>query len=50
MTYKIYYLTCLIQTTNDRESALEYVAAECAATGRDRDDFEILDTSDLVTS
>jgi hypothetical protein len=50
MKYKIYYLTCLIQTTNDRESALEYVAAECAATGKDRDDFEILDTSDLVTS
>jgi len=50
MTYKIYYLTRLVQTTNDRESALEYVAADCAATGKDRDDFEILDDSDLVTS
>ena len=50
MSYRIYYLTQLVQTTNDRESALEYVAADCAATGRDRGDFEILDTSDQVTS
>jgi len=50
MKYKIYYLTRLVQTSNDRESALEYVAADCAATGRDRGDFEILDMSDLVTS
>ena len=50
MKYKIYYLTRLVQTTNDRESALEYVAAECAVTGRDRGDFEILDISDLVAS
>ena len=48
MTYKIYYLTRLVQTTNDRDSALEFVAAQCAATGQDRDDFEILDQSDLV--
>jgi hypothetical protein len=50
MSYRIYYLTQLVQTTNDRESALEYVAADCAATGRDRGDFEILDQSDEVTS
>ena len=50
MSYRIYYLTRLVQTTNDRESALEYVAADCAATGRYRDDYEILDQSDLVAS
>lgn len=50
MTYRIYHLTRLVQTTNDRDSALEYVAAQCAATGQERDDFEILDQSDEVAS
>jgi hypothetical protein len=45
--YKIYYMNRLVSTTDDRESALEYVNAAVFA-GDARGDYEILDGSDFL--
>jgi hypothetical protein len=45
--YKIYYMNRLVQTTDDRESALEYVNA-AVDSGDARGDYEILDGSDFL--
>jgi hypothetical protein len=47
MTYRIHYLNQYLTTRSTREDALDFIAA-CSMSRRD--DFEILDDSDLVTS
>ena len=49
MSYKIYHLTRLMVTMPTRDEALTFIE-DRVLLGDDRDDFEILDTSDLVTS
>ena len=47
MTYKIYHLNEYVTSRTSREDALDFIAACHQA---HRDDFEILDQSDLVAS
>ena len=49
MTYRVYHLTRLMVTFPTREEALVFVE-DRVTLGDDRDDFEILDQSDEVTS
>jgi hypothetical protein len=49
MTYRVYHLTRLMVTFPTREEALVFVE-DRVTLGDDRDDFEILDQSDGVTS
>lgn len=49
MTYRVYHLTRLMVTFPSRDEALTFVE-DRVALGDDRDDFEILDQSDLVAS
>jgi hypothetical protein len=49
MSYKIYHLTRLIVTMPTRDEALTFIE-DRVTLGDDRDDFEILDASDVVTS
>ena len=47
MEYKIYYLNEYVTTRASRDDALDFIAACHTA---HRDDFEILDASDLAAS
>jgi hypothetical protein len=47
MTYRIHYLNQYLTTRSTRDDALDFIAA-CSMSRRE--DFEILDDSDLVTS
>ena len=49
MTYRVYHLTRLMVTFPTRDEALTFVE-DRVTLGDDRDDFEILDASDVVTS
>jgi hypothetical protein len=49
MTYRVYHLTRLMVTFPTRDEALVFIE-DRVTLGDDRDDFEILDQSDLVTS
>jgi hypothetical protein len=49
MSYKIYHLTRLMVTMPTRDEALTFIE-DRVTLGDDRDDFEILDASDVVTS
>jgi hypothetical protein len=49
MSYKIYHLTRLMVTMPTRDEALTFIE-DRVTLGDDRDDFEILDDSDLVAS
>jgi len=46
MTYRIFYLNQYLTTRSTREDALDFIDA-CS---KRREDFEILDQSDLVAS
>jgi len=50
MTYKIYHLTRLIHSAASRDAALAFVAMHSELWQEDRDNYEILDQSDEVTS
>ena len=50
MTYRVYHLTRLINTSYSRDAALNFVADHAAKTGQDYADYEILDQSDWVAS
>jgi hypothetical protein len=47
MEYKIYHLNQYVTSRTSRDDALDFIAA-CSMSRRD--DFEILDDSDLATS
>lgn len=47
MTYRIYHLNEYVTSRASRDDALDFIAA-CSMSRRD--DFEILDSSDLVAS
>ena len=49
MTYRVYHLTRLMVSFPTRDEALTFVE-DRVTLGDDRDDYEILDQSDLVTS
>jgi hypothetical protein len=49
MKYRVYHLTRLMVTFPTREEALTFIE-DRVTLGDDRDDFEILDQSDEVTS
>lgn len=49
MSYRVYHLTRLMVSFPTRDEALTFVE-DRVTLGDDRDDFEILDQSDLVTS
>lgn len=49
MTYRVYHLTRLMVSFPTRDEALTFVE-DRVTLGDDRDDFEILDKSDLVAS
>ena len=49
MTYRVYHLTRLMVSFPTREEALTFIE-DRVTLGDDRDDFEILDQSDLVAS
>jgi hypothetical protein len=49
MTYRVYHLTRLIHSAASRDEALVFIE-DRATLGDDRDDYEILDQSDLVAS
>ena len=49
MTYRVYHLTRLMVSFPSRDEALTFVE-DRVTLGDDRDDFEILDQSDLVAS
>jgi len=50
MTYKIYHLTRLIHSAASRDAALAFIAMHSELWQEDRENYEILDGSDLVTS
>ena len=49
MSYRVYHLTRLMVTFPTRDEALTFIE-DRVALGDDREDFEILDQSDLVAS
>ena len=49
MTYRVYHLTRLIHSAASRDEALVFIEGR-VRNGQDRDYFEILDNSDLVTA
>ena len=49
MTYRVYHLTRLIHSAASRDEALVFIEGR-VSNGQDRDDYEILDQSDLVAS
>jgi len=49
MTYRVYHLTRLMVTFPTRDEALVFIEGR-VRNGQDRDDYEILDQSDLVAS
>ena len=49
MSYRVYHLTRLMVTFPTRDEALTFIE-DRVTLGDDRDDYEILDQSDLVTS
>jgi hypothetical protein len=49
MTYRVYHLTRLMVSFPTRDEALVFIEGRVTL-GDDRDDFEILDDSDLVAS
>ena len=49
MTYRVYHLTRLMVSFPTRDEALTFIE-DRVTLGDDRDDFEILDQSDLVAS
>jgi len=49
MSFRVYHLTRLMVTMPTRDEALTFIE-DRVTLGDDRDDFEILDQSDLVAS
>ena len=49
MSYRVYHLTRLMVSFPTRDEALTFIE-DRVRNGQDRDDYEILDQSDLVTS
>ena len=49
MSYRVYHLTRLVHSAASRDEALVFIEGR-VRNGQDRDDYEILDQSDLVAS
>ena len=49
MSYRVYHLTRLVHSAANRDEPLTFIE-DRVRNGQDRDDYEILDQSDLVTS
>ena len=50
MIYRIYHMTSLIHSAATRDAALAFIAMHSELWQEDRDNYEILDQSDLVAS